>query len=108
MKLEAISRTPEQVIRRLTLAPGEATHWHSDPCRRFTVVVQGSRLRIEYREAEPLTVDVPTGTADWDDPDPRVHRARNVGSRTYEEVVTFYLPAHPGSPDRDPQPEAVP
>jgi len=40
--------------------------------------------------------------ADWDDPDPRVHRAANTGATPYEEVVTFFLPR----PGMDPQPEA--
>ena len=101
-KIEQITRRPELLIRRLVLQPGEATHWHSDACRRFTVVVRGERLRIEFRDGDaPLDVPVHAGRVDWDEPDARVHRGVNVGATVYEEVVTFFL----ASPDACPQPE---
>ena len=103
MRSETITDTPTLLIRRMVLAPGDATPWHRDACRRFTVVVRGSRLAIEYRDAgERSEFDVPTGTADWDDPQPRAHRAINVGTGEYEEVVTFYRSAA----GQEPQPTA--
>jgi hypothetical protein len=102
---ETITRRDDLLIRRLVLQPGEATVWHADACRRFSVVVQGERLRIEFQDGgDALEVAVHPGLADWDEPNPRVHRAVNVGAIRYEEVVTFFLDA-PGS-DPQPQPSA--
>lgn len=101
MKTETISNEPTLVIRRMILAPGESSLWHYDRCRRFTVVVSGSLLRIEYRDTDRL-IDIPVhaGLAGWDDPDPDVHRAINTGETVYEEVVAF----HRVWADLEPQP----
>ena len=102
MKMEVITRRDDLLIRRQILEPGEALPWHVDLCHRFSVVVRGERLHIEFRETgEIVTVEVHPGTADWDAPESRVHREINAGTTTYEEVVTFYLP----SSGIDPQPE---
>lgn len=91
MKLEIITEETTLVIRRLTLEPNEPMYWHTDQCRRFTVIVSGDRLRIEYRDSEELDeFEVHQGMVGWDDPEPRTHRAVNVGRVTYEEIVTFY------------------
>ncbi len=107
MRIEVITERDDLVIRRAVLAPGEATPWHVDPCHRFTVVVRGDGLRLEYRGTngksdEPVDLEIHPGLADWEEPTDRVHRAINTGSSTYEEVVTFFLE----SPGSDPQPEA--
>jgi hypothetical protein len=98
---EVITDRQDLLIRRLVLEPGEATPWHVDRCHRFTVVVRGERLTIEYRES-PTTVDVAVepGMADWDEPEDVVHRAVNTGATPFEEVVTFYRNAQ----GEDPQP----
>lgn len=92
MNVETVSELEDLVIRRLVLEPGEATPWHVDPCRRFTVVVRGSLLRIEFGDgATPdAEVSVRPGLVGWDNPEPRPHRAVNAGPDTYEEVVSFY------------------
>ena len=101
MWVELITTRDEFVIRRLVLEPGEAMYWHRDNCHRFSVVVQGSRLVIEYRDsAEIDEIEVHPGMAGWDAPEQRVHRAINKGNETYEEVVTFYR----SSADIVPQP----
>ena len=88
-------------VRRLRLEPGQATPWHVDRCRRHTHVISGERLRIEFRDGrDPIVVDVAPGMTDWDEPEPAVHRAVNIGNTAYEEVVTFYLNAL----EEDPQP----
>ena len=103
MRTEIITTRDDLIVRRLILEPGEAMPWHTDPCRRFTVVVRGDRLRIEHRGGgPPAEFRVHPGQADWDDPEPRVHRGVNAGSSTYEEVVLFFL----DRPGTDPQPEA--
>lgn len=103
MQTEIITDREDLVIHRMTLEPGECTHWHTDACHRFTVVVSGSRLRIEYRDSgETTKASVHPGATGWDAPDDRVHRAVNVGHDTYQEVVTFYR-VHS---DTEPQPEA--
>ena len=102
MRTEVITQRDDLVIRRLVLEPGESTPWHTDVCRRFSVIVQGEQLRIEFRDSgEQFVVTVHPGMADWDEPDPRAHRAINAGSIPYEEVVIFFLPA----PGADPQPD---
>jgi quercetin dioxygenase-like cupin family protein len=102
VRLEVITQRDDLLIRRLVLEPGEAMAWHTDSCRRFSVVVRGERLRIEFRESgEQVGVAVHPGMADWDEPESRVHRAVNVGRTPYEEVVTFFLEA----PGAEPQPE---
>jgi hypothetical protein len=104
MRREIISRRDDLVIGRLVLEPGDAMPWHTDPCRRFSVVVRGDRLGIEFRESgEMVVLPVRPGLAEWDEPEGRVHRGVNVGTSTYEEVVTFYLER----PGMDPQPHAV-
>ncbi len=100
--------TPDQagtgkdvVVRRMILRVGEATPWHVDPCRRYSVVLGGDRLIIEFRQGEELEeIVVHRGMAGWDDPDPRVHRAINSGTQPYEELVTFLLV----TPGTEPQP----
>ena len=102
MQTEVITDRSDLLIRRATLAPGEATPWHTDLVNRFTVVVRGDRLAIEFREGgEVQEFAVQAGQADWDPPELRAHRALNVGAQTYEEVVTFFR--EDGS---DPQPPA--
>jgi hypothetical protein len=102
MQFEVITQRPDLLVRRQILEPGEALPWHVDRCHRFTVVVRGERLGIEFRDTgEKLAFDVYPGLADWDVPEPRVHRGYNAGTGTYEEVVMFFLdPA-----GIDPQPE---
>jgi hypothetical protein len=91
MRVELITTRNEFVIRRLVLGPGEAMFWHKDNCHRFSVVVRGSRLAIEYKGShEIVEVKVYPGMTGWDAPDDRVHRAINRGEDIYEEVVTFY------------------
>jgi hypothetical protein len=103
MRTELITRRDDLIVRRAVLAPGEATPWHTDAVRRLSVVVRGERLTLEFRDTgETLDVPVRPGLADWDEPEPRVHRAVNTGATPFEEVVTFYL----DRPDQDPQPEA--
>jgi hypothetical protein len=98
---EVITDRPDLLIRRMILQPGEATPWHVDRCHRFTVVVQGDRLTIEYRDSSnTVDVAVEPGMADWDQPEDAVHRAVNSGEMPFEEVVTFYRTA----PGEDPQP----
>jgi len=78
--------------------------WHTDSCHRFSVVVRGEALRIEYRGSlEAVELEVAPGMAGWDAPDPQVHRGVNCGRKPYEEIVTFYL----NRPGEDPQPVAT-
>ncbi len=96
-----VTETATLVVRHAVLDPGEKTPWHTDTCRRMTVVVRGDRLAIEYRDTGEISeFDVSPGGVDWDEPETRVHRAINCGSEPFEEVVTFYRP----SPNDDPQP----
>jgi hypothetical protein len=89
------------LVRRLRLAPGEATPWHRDPFQRVTVIVSGDALAIEYRDGgETDRLTVTAGQADWDEPTDRVHRGVNVGARVYEEITLFFL----DRPDAVPQP----
>ena len=48
---EFITRRDDLVIRRLVLAAGEPMRWHTDVCDRFTVVVRGEQLTIEFHAA---------------------------------------------------------
>lgn len=103
MNQELISDRDNLVIRRLVLEPGEATHWHTDTCHRFTVVIRGERLAIEFHGTdERPEFPVAPGLAGWDAPEPRVHRAVNTGLSRYEEVVTFFR----REPGAEPQPRA--
>jgi hypothetical protein len=71
MTLETITDERDLLIRRMVLAPGEATPWHLDRCRRFTVVVRGERLQIELEGSdESHTASVYPGLAEWG----RTHR----------------------------------
>ena len=96
MRTEEISSEPTLVVRRLILKPGESTAWHIDACRRFSVVVSGDCLGIEFEGSE-LVLDLPVhaGLAGWDEPEPRVHRATNTGATPYEEI-TLFLRSDPG------------
>jgi len=102
MRKEIITQREDLVIRRLVLEPGEAMPWHTDSCHRFSVVVRGEQLRIEFRDtSKQVTFAVHPGMADWDEPEARVHRGVNTGAVSYEEIVTFFL----DTPSIDPQPE---
>ena len=100
---ETIHHRGAILVRRLILAPGEATRWHRDPFHRVSVVLKGEALSIEFHDGgESVNVAVTPGQVDWDEPGDRTHRAVNVGGAPYEEVTTFFL-AHP---DDVPQPDA--
>ena len=102
MTLEVVAIRSDAVVRRMTLRVGEAMAWHVDPCRRYSVVLGGDQLTIEFEDGTaPEVFSVHRGMAGWDEPEPRVHRAINSGSETFEELVTFRLP----TPGADPQPE---
>ena len=91
MLTELITERDSLIVRRLVLEPGEAMFWHTDNCHRFTVVVRGERLSIEFQDSDEVhEFEVCAGQADWDTPEDRVHRAINTGAATFEEVVTFY------------------
>ncbi|HSL42898.1 MAG TPA: hypothetical protein VK897_05665 [Anaerolineales bacterium] len=103
MKSETITERADLIIRRHTLEPGEALPWHIDLCHRFTVVVRGEALSIEYRDSGEIeSFDVHPGLAGWDEPQPRVHRGINTGTVPYEEVIVFFT----DTPGMEPQPEA--
>jgi len=103
MKTETITQRADLIIRRHILEPGEALPWHTDLCHRFTVVVSGETLRLEYRDSGKVeTFAVHPGMADWDEPQSRVHRGINAGTVPYEEVIIFFL----DEPGMEPQPEA--
>jgi len=102
MKSETITHRDDLLIRRHILEPGEALPWHTDICHRFTVVVTGEKLHIEFRDTGQIEViPVHPGLADWDKPEPRVHRGINVGNVPYEEVIVFFI----DEPGMEPQPE---
>lgn len=101
MKTEILSKRNNTLIRRLILEPGEAMPWHTDICQRYSVVIRGEALGIEFRDSGEIeNFPVQPGLAEWDEPEARVHRGVNVGSVPYEEVVIFFLE----EPDMDPQP----
>ena len=50
MHEDFITRRDDLMIRRLVLEPGEPMRWHTDVCDRFTVVVRGEELTIEFRD----------------------------------------------------------
>src|SRR4029079_3403267 len=101
MKSETISQRENLIIRRHILEPGEALPWHTDLCHRFSVVISGEKLSIEYRDSGEIeTFPVHAGMADWDAPQPRVHRGINAGTIPYEEVIIFFI----DKPNMEPQP----
>lgn len=80
------------LVRRLVLAPGEATRWHRDPFHRVSVVLAGDALSIEFRDGGAShCVQVTPGQVDWDEPSGRMHRAVNAGDKAYEEITVFFL-----------------
>jgi quercetin dioxygenase-like cupin family protein len=90
------------LVRRQRLEPGQATPWHHDPFHRVTVVLSGDLLNIEFRDGgETVPWKMSPGEVDWVEPSDRIHRAVNVGTEVFEEVVTFFL----DRPDAEPQPE---
>jgi quercetin dioxygenase-like cupin family protein len=92
------------LVRRMTLAPGEAMPWHHDPFHRVTVVLRGDALAIELREGGEIQhIPLQPGQVGWDEPTAQVHRGVNVGKQLYEEVTVFFL----DSPEAIPQPEWV-
>lgn len=104
MKSETITQRDDLIIRRHILEPGEALPWHTDLCQRFTVVVTGEKLQIEYRDTGQIEeIRVQPGLADWDKPEPHLHRGINAGNVPYEEVIVFFIE----EPGMEPQPEAV-
>lgn len=74
-----------------------------DLCHRFTVVVRGEALSIEYRDSRATeSFVVHPGMADGDEPQPRAHRGINAGTVPYEEVIVFFV----DTPAIEPQPTA--
>jgi quercetin dioxygenase-like cupin family protein len=103
MSEEVLFERGATLVRRLSLAPGEAMPWHRDPFHRVTVILRGDALSIEYRDGgESHRVPVAPGQVDWDEPTERIHRAVNAGSQPYEEITVFFL----DRPGAIPQPPA--
>jgi oxalate decarboxylase/phosphoglucose isomerase-like protein (cupin superfamily) len=101
---ELLHHRGNTLVRRLVLAPGESTRWHTDPFDRVSVVLNGEALSIEFRDGgSDVRVAVAPGQVDWDEPSGRVHRAVNIGGIPYEEVTTFLLrhPTDAPQPDAD-------
>ncbi len=86
-----IAQRGTKLARRQILEPGESTAWHVDPYHRFSVVIRGSMLKVEFRDGTAEQVRVKSGDAGWDEPTDREHRAVNVGANVYEEVTLFFL-----------------
>lgn len=98
---EELFRRGKTAVRRLRLDPGDAMAWHCDPYHRVAIVLQGYVLAIEFRgTADSLRVEVAPGQVEWEEPSSRVHRAVNVGQKTYEQITIFLL----DRPDAVPQP----
>jgi quercetin dioxygenase-like cupin family protein len=90
------------LVRRLRLAPGEATPWHRDPFHRVVVLLSGDHLDVEFRDGgktEPWKITA--GEVHWVEPSDRLHRAVNVGKVPFEEVVTYFLDHPDAEPTRD-------
>ncbi len=103
MTEEVLFHRGTTLVRRMSLAPGEAMPWHRDPFHRVTVVLHGDALAIEYRDgAASQRFDITPGQVDWDEPTERLHRGVNAGEQPYEEVTVFFL----DRPDAVPQPRA--
>ncbi len=69
MKVEVITKRDDLLIRRMILEPGESMPWHTDLCHRFTVVIRGDSLGIEFRKTgEIKKYPVHAGMTDWDKP----------------------------------------
>jgi quercetin dioxygenase-like cupin family protein len=100
---ETLHHRGTTLVRRLILAPGEATRWHRNPFDCVVVVLKGTTLSVEFRDGAPsVQVIVTPGQVDWYEPNERAHRAVNVGASPYEDVTTFFL----AEPDDIPQPDA--
>jgi hypothetical protein len=103
VRQEKISQRENLLVIRSVLEPGESTPWHIDSYHRFTLVVRGDLLALEFRDPRAVqTVPVHPGLAEWDSPTDRVHRAVNVGQQAYEQISVFFL----DRPDSIPQPTA--
>jgi len=103
MLSETIRERADVVIRRHILEPGEALPWHTDVCPRFSVIIGGEVIAIEYRDSKEIkTIPAHIGLAEWDTPQTRVHRAINTRKIPYEEVIIFFIE----KPGIEPQPEA--
>lgn len=90
MNIRTLEATDRYIVREMVLAPGEAMYWHVDPCRRFSIVLGGDRLAIEFLDSTPREeFAVYPGLSGWDEPEPRVHRAVNTGREPFVEVVRF-------------------
>ena len=98
---EELFRHGSTAVRRLILNPGEAMAWHTDPHHRVAVVLEGDVLEIEFRDSdERLRVEIRPGQTDWEQPSSRIHRALNVGQKTYQQITIYLL----DRPDAIPQP----
>src|SRR6266498_900387 len=103
MKSETITERADLIIRRHILEPGEALPWHTDRCHRFTVVVTGEALRIEYRHSDKIENSaIHPGLAECDEPQTKVHGGINGGNVPYEEEIVFFI----DELGMGPQPEA--
>jgi quercetin dioxygenase-like cupin family protein len=95
MSEEVLHRHGTTLVRRMRLAPGESTPWHSDPWHRVSIVVSGDRFAVELRDGSPtIHAKLTPGQVDWVEPSDRVHRAVNDGEQPLE-VVTIYFLGHP-------------
>ena len=79
MTEETLHHRGTTLVRRMSLAPGEATRWHRDPFHRVSVVLRGDVLSIEFRDGRSAEyVKVTPGQVDWDELSDRTHRAVNL------------------------------
>ena len=99
---EVIHHRGNHLVRRLRLAPGQATPWHRDPFHRVSVILSGDELGVEFRDSGVGQSErIKAGEVYWLEPTDRVHRAVNTGKAVFEEVTIFFM----DRPDAVPQPE---
>lgn len=80
---ETLHHHGASLVRRLLLAPDDATRWHRDPFHRVTVF-QGDALAIEFRDGRPKKhAEVTPRQVDWDEPSDLPQRAINIGDVPY-------------------------
>jgi hypothetical protein len=90
---ETLHHRGTTLVRRLILAPGEATRWHRDPVQRISLVFKGEALSIEFCDGgASVRVALTPGQVDWDEPGDRIHRAVNVGWVHMKRSRSFFSP----------------
>ena len=85
-KFKVLLENEKVRVVEYNLKPGEKDDWHTHPAKS-SYVVSGGRIKVFFKNGEPIIADEKEGTASWMDYVGE-HYVENIGDKTVKIVYT--------------------